>query len=170
MSRLVKFSLCTVSLAICLTGTVQAQRSDILPPSRRQPSVEQAAALAGEQPPEALPAELNNPFFPNSLKPEPEPVAPVPASSTETAPAPVVAMSSYDLLETIAPQINPSGTLILRGHRLLLFGQKKIQIGDVLPIVYQEKRYELIISNIEASYFTIQLNGAEVTRPIIPAN
>jgi hypothetical protein len=74
--------------------------------------------------------------------------------------------SNFELLETIAPQINPSGTLTLGGQPLLLFGQKKIREGGELPILYAGQRYTLVISAIGTSSFTLRLGEAEYTRPI----
>ena len=110
--------------------------------------------------------EWNNPFFPNSLKPKDDLfTAPVtdPGELVQVAPA-----SVYDLLETIAPQINPSGSIMLGGQPLLLFGQKRVRVGDELPIIFDGERYTLIISRIESTSFTLRLGAAEVTRPIIP--
>jgi hypothetical protein len=149
------------------TGMLSAQRSDILPPQRRAPIVEQVQTLVNPPPPAELHAELNNPFFPNSLKPEDDFLtAPIP-QDTE-GPAQVAPASVYELLETIAPQINPTGAITLGGQPLLLFGQKKIRIGDQLPIIFEGERYTLVISRIETSSFTLRLGAAEVTRPIKP--
>ena len=145
-------------------GVVQAQRSDILPPQRRAEVVDKAGLIA-EPPPQAeLDPSLNNPFYPNSRKPQlAAPIAPTTSTEelTEVAPA-----SVYELLETIAPQINPTGAISLGGKPLLLFGQKKIQVGDELPIIYDGERYTLIISRIESTSFTLRLGAAQVTRPI----
>jgi hypothetical protein len=125
--------------------------------------VEQVSRFVAPPAQPELEASLNNPFFPNSLKPEEElyttpvddPVAPV------AAPA-----SVYELLETIAPQINPTGAIMLGGQPLLLFGRNKVRVGDELPIIYDGERYTLVISRIETSSFTLRLGAAEVTRPI----
>lgn len=141
-----------------------AQRSDILPPQRRAPIVEEAMKFIEPGPQTDLTAELNSPFFPNYLKPKDD-LLTAPITDTE-APVQAAPASVYDLLETIAPQINPTGSVTLGGQPLLLFSQKRVRVGDELPIIYDGERYTLIISRIESSTFTLRLGAAEVTRPI----
>ena len=151
---------------VALSGAVelQAQRADVLPSSRRQASVDLAASMASRQLAGPLPEDLNSPFFPNSLKPKAQPVADDSgATPTYTGPS-----NNYELLETIAPELTPSGTMVLGGEPLLLFGQKKIRVGGELPIIFEGKRYTLVISAIESSFFTLRLGDAEYTRPIKP--
>lgn len=144
-----------------------AQRSDILPPQRRTPVVEQAQSFITPPAKPEFDESFNNPFFPNSLKPKDDLLtAPIPQDSA--APVQAAPASVYELLETIAPQINPTGSVNLGGQPLLLFGQKKVRVGDELPIIFDGQRYTLIISRIQASSFTLRLGAAEVTRPIIP--
>ncbi len=162
------FLLRFVMVVISLTGSAvlaHAQRSDILPPQRRQPVVEQAETFISPPAQPEIHSRLNNPFFPNSLKPDDELLtAPIPQDTS--AAVPVAPASVYELLETIAPQINPTGSISLGGEPLLLFGQKKVRVGDELPVIYDGERYTLVISRIEPSSFTLRLGAAEVTRPI----
>ena len=159
-TRLILFS----ALLGMAVGMTHAQRSDILPPQRRVEVVDQAGLLV-EPPAQAeLDLSLNNPFYPNSRKPQLAP--PVAPTTSNEAPVTVAPASVYELLETIAPQINPTGAMSLGGNPLLLFGQKKIQVGDELPIIYDGERYTLIISRIESTSFTLRLGAAQVTRPI----
>ena len=144
---------------------VSAQPSDILPPQRREPVVAEVKNLVDPPAQPELDSGLNNPFFPNSLKPKEDLLtAPIPQDSA--APVQVAPASVYELLETIAPQINPTGAISLGGQPLLLFGQKKVRVGDQLPIIFDGERYTLVISRIETSSFTLRLGAAEVTRPI----
>ncbi len=160
-----RFSVLALAGMVVATS-LPAQRSDILPPQRREPTVENANRFISPPEQPQLDPEWNNPFFPNSLKPKDDlftaPVAD-PGELVQAAPA-----SVYDLLETIAPQINPSGSIMLGGQPLLLFGQKRVRVGDELPIIFDGERYTLIISRIESTSFTLRLGAAEVTRPIIP--
>jgi len=164
MNTMKQKSLVFVLAALAGIPLAQAQRSDILPPQRRQPVVEEAEKFLNPPDQVALDAEINNPFFPNYLKPKDDLLtAPVPPSEGPTQAAPA---SVYDLLETIAPQINPTGSVTLGGQPLLLFGQKRVRVGDELPILFEGERYTLIISRIQSSTFTLRLGAAEVTRPI----
>ena len=69
-------------------------------------------------------------------------------------------------LEAMAAQVTPSGTFQIGGISILLFGQKKLKVGDHLPILFDGQSYELEISNIQSTNFTIRLGGEEVTRSI----
>lgn len=163
----------TFNIAVLVWGMIPvcglAQRSDILPSERRQPAVEQALDIVNRVELEVLAADINNPFYPNSLK-APPPPPPEEGDSEPLEPVYQGPVSNSDLLNTVAPQITPSGTMILGGYPLLLFGQKKVKVGDKLPILYEGQRYTLTISAIEGSNFTLKLGNAELTRPINPAN
>lgn len=69
-------------------------------------------------------------------------------------------------LEAISPQVTPSGTVEIGGNPILLFGQKKVKVGDRLAITFEGQPYELEISDIQRTSFTLRLNGEEITRPI----
>ncbi|MCC5022900.1 MAG: hypothetical protein J6386_08940 [Candidatus Synoicihabitans palmerolidicus] len=151
-------------MVLGLASEAWAQAANVFSPKRRMPTVEKAVAFSARVLPEPLTEDLNNPFFPN--RPEPE-VAPVESDQTETpVAAPRGPRDNFELLETIAPEINPSGTMMLGGQPLLLFGQKKIRVGGELPIIYAGNRYTLVISAIESSFFTLRLGEAEYPRPI----
>lgn len=163
----------SISLVVVLMGLAPiaglAQRSDILPSNRRQPAVDQAQVIVSRPDLQPLEETINNPFYPNSLKaPPPAPV--VEGEEVPTEPVYRGPVSNRELLDTVAPQITPSGTMTLGGYPLLLFGQKKVKVGDKLPILFEGERYTLTISAIEGSNFTLQLGDAELTRPINPAN
>lgn len=165
MKRIIIRSLCSVLAMAGSAVVLEAQRSDILPPQRRAPVVEQAQLFIDPPAKPEVDAGFNNPFFPNSLKPKDDLLtAPIPQDTS--APVQAAPASVYELLETIAPQINPTGSVSLGGQPLLLFGQKKVRVGDELPIIFDGERYTLIISRIETSSFTLRLGAAEITRPI----
>lgn len=162
----VNFRLYGCLLALFVVGaTAHAQRSDILPGKRRADTVMSAKLIVDPLPQAELTEDLNNPFFPNSRKPKP--VDPFASATEEIAlPEHIPPASVYELLDTMAPQINPTGSIILGGQPLLLFGRKRIRVGETLPIIYDGERYTLLISRIGSSNFTLRLGAAEVTRPI----
>ena len=157
-----RFALLFIGLGLsALPAAAQTPRADVLPPAQRSRTVETAARLAEPAAPLALPAELKNPF-----------VGTVPAATPEAGPresAPSV-VSNRQLLQSIVPLVNPSGTMMLGGEPILLFGQKRIKVGDTLSISFDGRPYELVISNIESTSFTLRLRGEEITRSIKPAN
>ncbi|TSJ79220.1 hypothetical protein [Rariglobus hedericola] len=83
------------------------------------------------------------------------------------SPAPVVVgTSDRDILAAIAEGVRPTGTMKLGDTQFLLFGQKKLKVGDVLPIVFQDTSYELELVGVDRTSFTLRLNKEEITRPI----
>lgn len=143
-----------------------AVRSDIVPPQRRAASVELARRLATVAEPTALPAELPLPFNPPGFeKPDPDEVRP-PTPTAQTAAGPAKPATDRDLLGTIAALIKPSGTILLGDDRYLLLRQKRLKVGDHLTITFEGFDYDLEISAIDSTNFTLRLNREEITRPI----
>lgn len=70
------------------------------------------------------------------------------------------------VLEAIAPRVNPSGTVRIGGVDYLLFGQKRLKVGEKLTITYEGSVYMIEITSIERNNFRIRLNSEELVRPI----
>ncbi len=142
---------------------------NVLPLAKRKATLELAQKLVPLQPPAPLPTNLKDPFNPPGFKDgEPDPAL---ASAATSDPATIVVPpprppADRELLEAIAPLITPSGTAVFGGESLLLFGQKRLRIGDTLPIIYKDKPYELTLTAIEGNNFTLRLHDELFTRPI----
>ncbi|MBW8781854.1 MAG: hypothetical protein JF599_08205 [Verrucomicrobia bacterium] len=136
--------------------------SDILPPQKRAATVDFARKLLEPAPAleTAGATPLPNPFSLNL----PESATPPPVSN----PGAGADLAGRAGLEVLASKITPTGSVEIGGEPILLFGQKKLKVGDRLPIIFEGKPYELEISAIERTSFTLRLNGEEVTRPIKP--
>lgn len=146
-------------------------RSDVLPPERRRPPVELAQRLANRPPPPPLPADIVHPFDPAAFgQPDPEELKAIAAAKAAAAANVANARPTTDrgLLDIIAARITPSGTLILGGEPLLIFGQKRLRVGDRLTVSYDGQDYNLELTAIERTTFTLRLNRDEITRPIKP--
>lgn len=156
------FPLLSFSAFLITAAVLSAQRSDVLPPARRVPVVEGATQLAELGQPKPLPEPLKNPFSPTPTIQE---TSQAPARAA--APA---AITDRQLLEAIARQIDPTGTVAIGGEPMLLFGQKRIKVGDALPITFDGKPYDIVITAIQSTSFTLRLRGEEITRSIKPAN
>src|SRR5690606_26631733 len=104
-----------------------------------------------------------NPFNPM------QPVAEAPRREAPVATKPT-RLNDRDVLMSIADNIKPSGMMKLGNTEILLFGQKKLKVGDSIPIVFQGATYEVYISGIERTSFTLRLNKEEIIRPIKPVN
>lgn len=133
---------------------------DISTPQKRMASLDLARELLTTQSTIESPEQLEgkNPFNPKPL---------APAVGTAVVPT-VVVVADRDRLLYLAAQVAPSGSIQLGGTPILLFGQKRLKVGDSIPIVFQGATYALQISAIERTTFTLRLNSEEITRPIKP--
>lgn len=154
---------------LLMAGTLMAAgdpAADIPVPQKRVEVVGFAKGVINSQDTNVPPvdaATLKNPFSPAVL-PTPQQTSSV-TPATGGAPS-VVETSDYARLEDIAPKVTPTGSVVIGGESLLLFGQKRLKVGDHLPIVFEGKPYDLEISGIQSTSFTLRLNGVEITRPI----
>jgi hypothetical protein len=143
-----------------------AQRADILPAPRRAVSLETGRALlaAREAADLELPTQLASPFLPPEAETTDVPVVFVPV----TGGAPVVARTYTDaeVLEAVAPRITPTGAVVVGGESILLFGQKRLKVGDTYSISFEGRDYDVVITAIERTSFTLRLNQQQVTRPL----
>ncbi|HVU26079.1 MAG TPA: hypothetical protein VHE13_18250 [Opitutus sp.] len=159
-------------LAGCaLLAPARAQRSDLLPPQRRRPTVELAQSLARPTSPPPLPADLNQPFNPVAFgQPDPEELRAQAAARAAAAASVASAKPSTDrdFLDLIASRILPSGTLQVGGESWLVFGQKRVRPGDHFTVSYDGNDYDLELVAVDRTSFTLRLNQEEITRPIKP--
>jgi hypothetical protein len=147
-----------ISVLVLSTGAVFAQ--DISTPQKRMATLDVARTLLTTQPliEGADKLEKKNPFN----------VKTVVVEVTATTPTVVTTIADRDRLIALAPLVAPSGSLQLGDKSMLLFGQKRLKVGDSIPIVFQGVTYDLQISAIERTTFTLRLNNEEITRPIKP--
>ena len=144
-------------------------KSDIIPPQRRQLSVDIAERLAQRKAPDALPAEHPSPFNPADFdKPEPgsRPVAA--PSSGQPAPAPAAVAGDREILEMLAGQITPSGMFVFSGRPRLIIKGKPFEVGTRFTVTYKDQDYELELVAIQGNNFTLRYRNEETTRPIKP--
>ncbi len=166
-------------------------KSDLVPPDKRRATVEIAQHLTRPPTPEPLPLELAQPFnppgfdLPNRTEPLLLPGGPSggPAGGGPTvvqpgggpgnpggpvapvAPTP----SEREKLDGLAAKIPATGTMMLRGERLLTFpGGKFVRIGADFTVTSSGQDYLLRLIAIDATTVTVRLGQDEVTRPITP--
>ncbi len=53
-----------------------------------------------------------------------------------------------EIVKAVAAKINPTGIVRIGGEDFLLFGQKRLKVGDILTINYENESYPIIISKI----------------------
>ena len=142
-----------------------AAASDLLPPARRQASVDTAERLAQRPPPEPVPAEVPNPFNPASFAP-PEP-APRPGVVADPA-QPPRPPGDREILESLAQRLTPSGTITLGGKPFLIIERNRFEVGTKFIVTFNDQDYELELVAIDRTTFTLRHRGEEITRPIKP--
>ncbi len=153
-------------VAACTVSTAFAVVADILPPARREASVKTALALAAAPKVTSLPAGLKNPFFPSGFStPDSAELKALAAEGKAPAQA-ATPESETQILSDIAAWMNPSGTLKWGSTTFLLVGEKKLKVGDHLMITFKGHDYDVGISAIDGSSFSLRLNHSEITRPI----
>jgi hypothetical protein len=152
-----------------------APRTDILPPVRRQTSVDLATRLANRPPPAPLPSNITNPFAPPGFdEPDPVPEMKPPPAAGGAAQAggepsgPPPPPTDRTVLESLAVGLKPSGTLVMGGKHLLIIDRNRFEIGTKFIVTFNKQDYELELVAIDRTTFTLRYRGEEITRPIKP--
>ena len=156
----------SVALSAKTAAPRKAPESDLAPKEARKVTVDVAAALARVETPAALPDELPQPFNPQGFN---RVVREVPRTS-DAGPAVQAKLAAGDreILNAIAQRVTPSGTFNLGGSRFLQFSKKRLKVGDHLTVTHEGQDYNLELTAIDATNFTLRLNREEITRPIKP--
>jgi hypothetical protein len=161
---------------LLLAGSSSAQAatpkivpSDIASPEKRRGAVDLAAGMAKPVKTVVLPADLANPFSPPGfeLTDAEERAAANAANNRSGQTGQPKMVTDRETLARIAPQIAPSGTLMLPGgEAVLVFGSKKVKVGDTLTVTVGNQDYVLALVRIDRTTYTLRLNREEITRPI----
>ncbi len=147
-----------VGLLSFFSHSVLAQGADIPPPDTRTAIVAKATKLAetrGKAP--ELADNLVNPFTGIIREPSLPEVA--------TGPIPV-GLSGPELLSQLASTIPSTGTLVFGGNAMLLLGPKKIKVGEKIPVSFEGKDYQLTLTAVTPTTFTVQLGKEFSTRTV----
>lgn len=135
-------------------------QSDLVPTEARQGVLDLASRLSHPTEPPPLSADLKTPFDFDKTEPDPTP----PPNGAPPAPA---AKGARETLETLAPLIKPSGTLIAPGRpAMLTIGQRRLKVGDKFTITFEGSDYDLELAAITSTSFTLRYKDEETTRPI----
>jgi len=144
--------------------------SDISPPEKRKASVERAVALAKLRAVPPLPEALSLPFAPPGFDLTDAEEADAAAAAARlanaqnpSAPAPP---SDHQLLEEIVAKVRPSGTVYMGGQPLLMFGKRYVKTGTHFTVTYKGNDYDLELTQIDGTNFTLRYRSDEITRPI----
>ena len=160
--------------AVWLPAALHAEDSDLVTPQQRTGVVDMAKQLLQSRALVALAADAASPFAPPGFEqPDPEEVkaqqAAAAAAGAAVAPVGQPSANAPDtpgVLQSLVERIVPSGIVRLGDERFLLFGQKKLKVGDRLTITYEGSDYDLDITAIGDNSFTLRHNHEEITRSI----
>lgn len=148
------------SCLVCFTGSTGKMwaKADIATPQARSTVITNAEKLAADRPfkYQVAAANIVNPFAPEKAvaKVDPKSKAPV---------------SERDLLSSLATQLTPTGVLMLGDQSFLLFGEKKVKVGETIHITFDKDSYDVELVDLSRTAFTIKLNNEQTTRSIKPA-
>ena len=144
--------------------------SEIAPPEKRKASVEKAAAMAKQKAVPPLPASLSQPFAPPGfdLTDAEEAAAAAAAARLANAqnPSAPPPPSDHQLLEEIVSKVKPSGTVYVGDKPLLVFGKRYVKTGTHFTVTYKGTDYDLELTQIDGTNFTLRYKSDEITRPI----
>jgi hypothetical protein len=156
-----------LGLAAVLPGGLYAARatSDLQPPQKRQATVDTGGRIAERNTPPELPPELASPFNPPGFNKSDSPVAQGSAQA-EGPTAPPPPPGDREILEAVAAQLNPTGTIQFGNTPRLVMGSKRFQVGTRFIVTYNNQDYELELVAINRTTFTLRYRGEEITRPI----
>jgi hypothetical protein len=149
--------------------------SELAAPDKRRATVEKAVILAKQTVATPLPAELQQPFAPPGfdLTDAEEAAAAAAAARLANAGNPGAPLApppptDHELLASIVDKISPSGTTIFRGKPMLTFGKRFVKIGSHFTVTYKGTDYDLELTDVDGSNYTLRYNREEITRPIQP--
>lgn len=146
--------------------------SEIAPPEKRKGSVDKAAEIAHRVAVEPVAPDVGDPFAPPGFDlTDAEEAAAAAAAARQAAllnaaTSPGGAPTDKQLLEAIVSKIMPLGSIYVGGKPLLMFGKKFVKPGSRFTVTYKGVDYELELTDVDASSFTLRYNREEITRPI----
>ncbi len=108
--------------------------------------------------PADIPAESISPFTGKVRAADPEP-------DYSNLPVPV-GLSGPELLSQLAGKVPSTGTLVFGGNALLLLGPKRVKIGETIVVNHDGKDYQLTLTAVTSTTFTVKLGDELSTRPV----
>ncbi len=146
--------------------------SEIAPPDKRKLSVDKAVQIARQKKLAALPAAISLPYAPPGFDLTDAEEAAAAAAAARLAnpgsPTGPTAPSDHELLQEIVSKVKPSGTIYLGGKPLLMFGKRFVKTGAHFTVTYKGNDYDLELTQIDGTNFTLRYKSDEITRPIQP--
>jgi hypothetical protein len=157
------------ALSVAAPSALARVESEVGTIEKRKAVVEKAAFYAKRVKAPALAANLPLPFAPPNfdLTDAEEAEAAAAAARLANPNKPVVsAPTDHQLLSEIVAKVRPSGTAYLAGHPMLMFGNRFVKTGAHFTVSYKGTDYDLELTQIDGSNFTLRYKSDEITRPI----
>jgi hypothetical protein len=170
----IRAALGALALVLCLAPAARARiESEIAPPEKRHAAVDKAILIAKQAKSAPLPAAaLGTPFAPPGFDLTDAEEAAAAAAAARLAnqgnPAIPPPPSDRQLLEEIVSKIRPSGTATIGSTPLLMFGKRYVKTGAHFTVTYKGTDYDLELTQIDGTNFTLRYKSDEITRPIQP--
>lgn len=149
--------------SILILGSGLPAAGQVSTPESREAILAKASAF------EVLPTGASNarfaaaadPFF--NVKPEEgPPPAPGKKAVATAAPAP----SDRVILRALAEKVRPSGIMQFGQKTLLLFGERRVKVGDLISVPHSGHDYQLEVVKADARTFTLRLNNELISKRI----
>ena len=72
------------------------------------------------------------------------------------------------ILESLAAKLPTTGTTVLKGETYLFLGRGRVKVGDKFTVAFNGQDYELELTAIDRTTFTLRYHGEEITRSTKP--
>jgi hypothetical protein len=136
---------------------------DVQPPAKRAVTVALAGKLLNPPVSNDGAGGIVNPFTLSGSRAEDAAADENQAAANRAA----IMASNRTLLVALSDQLDPKGTFVMGGESIILLGQKKLKVGERYPITFEGAVYELEITAIETTRFSVRYKNEEITRPIV---
>jgi hypothetical protein len=171
MSPRLVWALAACSLLAGRLTAATATKADIDSPEKRRQVVEMAEQLTR---PPVVPIPMvaeSSPFNPPGFStPDADEKAAARLAAAQNAAATGAKVAEVrtdkETLEKIAEKLVPSGTIMVGGTPRLMFGKKFFKVGTHFTVTFDGADYDLILTSIDATTFSLRLNKEVTTRPI----
>ena len=134
-----------------------AAESVVEEPEVRQEKIKLATKLLGKKPillDESMIASAGNPF-----KAEERRVIVVVEEVEEIVEEEIPAA---DLIPLLAVNVRPTGIFTIGGECYLMFKEDRVKSGEVVPVMYKNKRYNLEITHVLRNGYNLRFRDAEL--------
>lgn len=135
-----------------------AAESVVKEPEVRQEKIELAAKLLAKKP--VLLGEEMIELAGNPFKAEEKPVIVVEEEVVEVVVEEEI--PAAELIPLLAENVNPTGIFSIGGECYLMFKEDKVKSGEVVPVMYKNKEYNLEITNVLRNGYNLRFQDAEL--------